>query len=210
MNTDFNDIILIAYSGHGYVACDIILSQSGNIIGYCDKSKKENNPYNLEYIGTEKEEKALNLIRDNNYFTAIGNNLLRSKVNAQVFNQTQVLPSNIIHKSATVSNTAQLGHGTMISGGCHINACAYIGDGVICNTQSVIEHECRIGNYVHIAPGAVLCGDVDIGAYTFVGARTVIKQGVRIGNNVTIGAGTVIIKDIPDYSTVVGNPQRYL
>ena len=44
----------------------------------------------------------------------------------------------------------------------------------------------------------------------FVGANAVVIQNVRIGNNVTIGAGAVILKDIPDGSTVVGNPQRFI
>lgn len=34
--------------------------------------------------------------------------------------------------------------------------------------------------------------------------------GVHIGNNVTIGAGAVVFTDIPDNSTVVGNPARIL
>ena len=36
------------------------------------------------------------------------------------------------------------------------------------------------------------------------------KNKVKIGKWCTIGAGTIVIKDIPDYSTVVGNPGRII
>lgn len=45
-----------------------------------------------------------------------------------------------------------------------------------------------IGDNVRIYTGAVVFG------------------GIHIGNNVTIGAGSVVLKDIPDGTTVVGNP----
>ena len=85
-----------------------------------------------------------------------------------------------------------------------------IGHGVVCNTSSTIDHECIIGDFSFIAPGAVLCGNVKVGRSTFIGANAVIRQGIIIGNNVIIGAGTVVIRDIPDNSTVIGNPARKL
>ena len=67
-----------------------------------------------------------------------------------------------------------------------INARAIIHDGVICNTASIIEHECELGKNVHIAPGAVLLGNVKIGDYSFVGANSVVLPHVKVGNNVII------------------------
>lgn len=55
---------------------------------------------------------------------------------------------------------------------------------------------------IHIQP--VLGDNVDIYA------NAVIFGGIRIGNNVKIGAGTVVNKDVPDNSTVVGNPMRII
>lgn len=204
------EIILIGYSGHAFVVCDILQSQNLIIGGYCDQEVKQINPYNLEYIGSERTKEAQDRIKNGKYFTAIGDNSIRSKVNQQLYKLLNIKATQAIHRQSIISPTAILSAGVMVSSGCIINACSVIGEGVICNTQSVIEHECHIGEYSHIAPGTILCGGVSVGSHTFIGARSVVKQGVKIGDNVTIGAGTVVICDIPDNSVVVGNPQRYL
>lgn len=41
-------------------------------------------------------------------------------------------------------------------------------------------------------------------------ANAVVIGGIHIGNNCNIGAGAVVTKDIPDNSTVVGNPMRII
>jgi len=96
----------------------------------------------------------------------------------------------------------------MIAANTTINPMVEIGNGVVCNTSSSIDHECIIGDFSFIAPCAVLCGNVKVGNNTFVGANAVIKQGVTIGNNVMIGAGAVVLKDVPDNVTVMGVPAQ--
>ncbi|MDB4505929.1 acetyltransferase [Saprospiraceae bacterium] len=207
---DKSQVVIIGYSGHSFVACDIFISQNISIEGYCEEKEKDFNPYNLIFLGKENADFALDKIKTTNYFTAIGNNKIRQEINTTIQNKINSFPINAIHKNASISTSANLGNGIMIGDGCIINACSTIGDGVICNTQAVIEHECIIGHYSHIAPGAVLCGNVKVGEQTFIGAKSVVREGVKIGNNVIIGAGTVIIKDIPDNSKVVGSPQRFI
>lgn len=41
-----------------------------------------------------------------------------------------------------------------------------------------------------------------------IGANTI--QSITIGNNCTVGGGSIIIKDIPENSTVVGNPGKII
>jgi sugar O-acyltransferase (sialic acid O-acetyltransferase NeuD family) len=207
---DNKSVIIIGYSGHGFVICDIFNSQNIQVVGYCEEIQKKFNPYNLTFLGQENCDFALDKIEETNYFTAIGNNQIRKKINETLQRKLKKTPINAVHCNASISKTANLGHGVMVGNASIINACSSIGDGVICNTLSIIEHECVIGAFSHVAPGAVLCGNVKVGTNTFIGANSVVREGVRIGNNVVIGAGSVIIKDISDNSKVVGNPQKYI
>ena len=49
-----------------------------------------------------------------------------------------------------------------------------------------------------------------IGDNVFIGANACIIGGIKIGNNVRIGAGAVVVKDVPDNTTVVAQPCRYI
>lgn len=202
--------VIIGYSGHAYVVLDIFKSQARSVIAYCDNKALEANPFSLAYWGSENEASVLEQLKAVDWFVAIGNNIIRKKVSQQLNKQGLHEATKAIHAQSVIGAQVKIGAGTMIAANVSINALAEIGDGVICNTGSIIEHECKIGNFAHIAPGAVLAGNVRIGAGTFLGANSVVKQGVTIGKNVTIGAGTVVIKDVPDHLTLVGNPQRII
>lgn len=201
-------VVLIGYSGHAFVICDIFRSIGVTPMGYFDNAAKILNPFSLKYMGSERTSKSMKLLKEIDYFVAIGDNNIRHKIIEVISDSISKMPINAIHKNASISSSVIIGKGTMVGDGAIINACAKIGNGVICNTQSVIEHECEIGDFSHIAPGAVLCGNVKVGTQTFIGARSVIKEGITIGDNVIIGAGTVVIRDIVSNSIVVGNPQK--
>lgn len=200
-------VAIVGYSGHAYVIIDIFLNAGRLVTAYCDSEEKTLNPYHLTYLGKESE--VINKLKNFDFFACVGHNGIREKIHT---NLSQFLgsPINAIHPSAVISASVKMGDGVMIAANATLNPLVEIGKGVICNTSTSIDHECIIGDFTHIAPGAVLCGNVKVGRSTFVGANAVVRQGVTIGNNVIIGAGTVVVKDIPDNSTVIGNPARKL
>lgn len=53
-------------------------------------------------------------------------------------------------------------------------------------------------------------GKISIGDRCWIGENVCILPNVNIGNDCIIGAGSVITKDIPPFSTVVGNPQKII
>jgi sugar O-acyltransferase (sialic acid O-acetyltransferase NeuD family) len=201
-------MILIGYSGHGFVAFGILSAAGKEVAGYCDVAEKEYNPFNLPYFGSENSEMGLRTIKEQGCFIAVGNNLLRKKIYEDL-QKNNVPAANAIHPSAVIDAFANIAlQGVMIAANVTINPLAKIGTGAICNTGCIIEHECMVGEFAHIGPGAVLCGNVKIGDGTFVGANAVIRQSITIGKNVTIGAGAVVVKDVPDGLTVTGVPAK--
>lgn len=201
-------MIIIGYSGHGFVVCGIINATGKKITGYCDSEEKQYNPFALQYFGKENSQTAIAAFKENDFFIAIGNNNIRQKVFDTLAEQG-LYPANAIHPSAVIDTSAKItSQGVMIAANVVINPLAKIGIAAICNTGCIVEHECVVGDFAHIGPGAVLCGNVKVGSNSFVGANAVVRQGVSIGNNVMIGAGAVVLKDVPDNVTVVGVPAK--
>ncbi|MBL0847837.1 MULTISPECIES: serine O-acetyltransferase [Mammaliicoccus] len=80
----------------------------------------------------------------------------------------------------------------------------------------VIGETCNIGNNVTIYQGVTLGGTgkergkrhPDIGDNVLIAAGAKVLGNIEVGSNVNIGANSVVLKDVPDYSTVVGIPGR--
>ncbi|RYG48618.1 MAG: acetyltransferase [Chitinophagaceae bacterium] len=201
-------MIIIGYSGHSFVACGILIACGKSVTAYCDFEEKNNNPYNLTFLGSENSEEGHEAIMNSEFFIGVGDNMIRQKVYDRL-SGFEKFPVNAIHPSAIISENAFLSkNGIMISAGAVINPLAKIGHAAICNTGCIVEHECVVESFAHIGPGAVLCGNVHVGTGSFVGAAAVIRQGVRIGAFATIGAGAVVLKDVADNEVVVGNPSK--
>lgn len=203
-------MILIGYSGHSYVINGILNALGMKVTGYCDNEEKKFNPFSLKYLYQETSEAGIKALTQEDFFIAIGNNKIRKNIynNLAIRN---LLPVNVIHPSALIDYSVSVAsHGVMIAPNVTINALARIGIGAICNTYSVIEHECVISDFAHIAPGAVLCGNVFVGENSFVGAKSVVRENIKIGSNVIIGAGSVVVKNVPDNVKIAGNPARIL
>lgn len=202
-----SEAVIIGYSGHSYVVLDMLVSSNFKIQGYCEVSQKLLNPYNLEYLGSERNPNVIDLIRKFAIFLGIGDNHIRSKIFKDLQGMGLNMPK-LIHDNAYVSEMTKIGVGTVIMPGSVINSCSIIGKCVVCNSASVIEHECQIDDFVHIAPGAVLAANVRVGKRSFIGANAVVIQGINIGSDVVVGAGAVVVNDIPNGAIVYGNPAR--
>ena len=199
-------VVLLGYSGHGFVVAEALLLQGFELIGYADSSKREKNPYRIPFLGDERRvdfdwsSQAL-------YALGVGNNEIREGLAKRVRSNRGRLVS-VIHPEASISKDLQLGNGSFIARNAAVNPLVKVGSNVILNTSCVIDHECIIEDNVHIAPGAVLAGNVKVGKGAFVGANCVVKEGVIIGERSVIGAGSVIISDVDAATIVVGNPGK--
>lgn len=141
--------------------------------------------------------------RDKSYICGIGDNAVRKQFGGKGL-------TTIIHPTAHIEQSAQIGAGTFVGPMAMAHVGAKIGRGAIINSGAIVEHHNVIGDWVHIAPNATLCGNVHVGEGAFVGAGAVVKPNLTIGKWAVVGCGAVVLADIPDGEVWVGNPARKL
>ena len=116
----------------------------------------------------------------------------------------------VSHPGATISTTAVVGEGTILSAGVIVQSDARIGRFCVLNTACTVDHDNVVGDSVSIGPGAHTAGRVTIRDEAFVGLGAVISNGVTVGRRATVGAGAVVVRDVAEGETVVGNPAKPL
>ena len=207
--SDKNEVVLVGYSGHGFVVAEAAIEAKHSPVFYTDIKRCALNPFELTYIGFDGDDDFPGWNKGYQFILGIGDNKIRESIALKLLARRETLLT-IIHPDSSLSKNIRIGSGVFISRHVSVNSFAEIGDFTILNTGAIIEHECKLGNAVHIAPGAVLAGNVEVGDRSFIGANAVVKQGVKIGKDVIVGAGSVVIADISDGKKLVGNPAKQI
>ena len=139
---------------------------------------------------------------------AIGHATTRLHWIQQLQNAGYQLPV-IIHPTAWVSPSAQIGPASVVFAQVAVQAQASIGTGTILNTGCSVDHDSQLANGAHLCPGSCLAGEVKVGARSSIGIGASVIQQVRIGSDVTVGAGAAGA-GCTNKVTVIGVPARVL
>ena len=195
-------------SGHGKVVADILLARKDlTFVGFVDDRAELQGTHVLgfpvfgnghwleEEIGKNRVTVAL----------GIGDNNIRRRLADKCLEWGAELAT-LVHPTASISASAQVGTGTVVMAQAAINPNARIGRGAVVNTGAVVEHDVVIGEYAHIAPNAMMGGGSSLGDFTFLAMNAVVLQCVTIGSNSIIGAGAVVVRNIPDHVVAFGVP----
>lgn len=202
-------IVVVGQGGHSKVIVDLLLSDRNHeIVGFLDDKYSEFRLIGHTYYGPiSSADKLFEHGDDVKFIIAIGDNKIRHSI-VQKLGLSHDYYITVIHKSAVISPTAKIGHGTVIMPNSVINADSQIGHHSIINTGSVIEHDSIVGNFSHVCPSATLTGTVHLGEGVYVGAGATIIPKIRVGEWAIIGAGATVITDIPSFTTAVGIPAK--
>jgi sugar O-acyltransferase (sialic acid O-acetyltransferase NeuD family) len=114
----------------------------------------------------------------------------------------------IVHPSAVICGDVRIGPGTVVFAGAVVQTGSYIGQNVIINTCTSVDHDCRIGDGAQLAPRVALGGRVKLGDISFIGIGASVINHIVIGRNCLIGAGAVVVRDVPHHSVAYGVPAR--
>lgn len=206
---DKESIVIYGGGGHAQVCIDLLKrTKTHKVIGALDDNIPVNTQIlNVPIIGNLMSVNTLAEKGLRNVILGIGgvlNNSVR-KENFLSLKKKGLYVPNLIHPSASVELSSDIGEGNQIMQGAIIGSNVKIGDNCIINSGTIISHNCIIGNNVHIAPGAVIAGGVTIKDDTVIGMGTTIFLGLTIGKNVVIHNGAHIFRDIEDHSIVKDN-----
>jgi sugar O-acyltransferase (sialic acid O-acetyltransferase NeuD family) len=116
----------------------------------------------------------------------------------------------IVHPSASVSRTAQIGRGSVVFPNVTITSGVRIGDHVMILPNSVISHDVVVGDFTCITGGVCISGGAEIGRSCYLGTNCAIIGDVRVGDLAMVGMGSVVLADVEPGVAVVGNPARLL
>lgn len=206
---DNKEAAIIGYSGHGLVVAEAAFHAGISLKYYINKHVALVDPFNLTYLGFERDVNFTGWGGKYEFILGIGDNKTREKLAGLIISNNGSILT-VVHPDASISKETTIGRGVFVARNVSLNILASVGDYAILNTGAVIDHECVLGTGVHIAPGAVLAGNVTIGDRAFIGANSVVKQGITIGKDAIIGAGSVVIRDIPNGGKFAGNPAKQI
>lgn len=201
-------------AGHAKVLASLIALHGGRVVALFDNNYEATPvlPNVPLYIGENGFKQWVNETQELNNtagLVAIGGQCGRDRITIQLlFKRHGMLLPSVVHPSATVCATAQLGAGTQIFAQAVVAAATRVGAACIVNHHASIDHECTLGDGVHVAPGGTLCGCITVGKNAMIGAGAVVLPHLVIGPDAVIGAGAVVTRNVDPGMVVVGNPAR--
>lgn len=200
-----NKLIIIGAGGHGKVVANIAMLNGYKEIYFLDDDTSKKYIGKYQIIGTTKD---INRYKNEyDFFIAIGDNEIRKKLTMLLLDN-DIKPVSLIHPSAVIDSTVQIGYGVVVMANSVVNADANLSRGVIVNTGATVDHDCSIGSYTHICPGVHIAGGVKIGSKVWVGIGTSVINNLSICNDCLIGAGSLVTKNILTKGTYFGCPVR--
>ena len=197
------EIVLIGGGEHAAIVAEIATLSGHRVKGYVAPDRSENLS-GLEYLGDDDALTAYQSVEWVLAIGATGPTTARRQIHAGLDQQATF--ATLVHPSAVVSSSAQLGAGVVIGASAVVQTGASIGDHVILGTGSVVEHDVTVGDHSVIGPSVTVGGGASIGSGVFVGMHAAIRDHVEIGDLALVGMGSIVTRSVLPQRTVMGRP----
>lgn len=102
----------------------------------------------------------------------------------------------------------QVGENTFIMEDNTIMPFCKIGNNVLVWVNSILAHHMIIKDHVTITSHCAIGGNVVIDEMAFIGLNSSIKDNVKIGKGAVIGTAANVVKDVENYTLMIGNPAK--
>lgn len=143
------------------------------------------------------------------FYIGIGDNKIRANIFNKAKNEGLSLPV-CLGPNAFIADTAKIGQGSFIGAGCVVMTGAVVGENVIVNTFTSVDHDCLVGDHSQLTAGITLGGETVIGKNCFFGVKAATIPGMKIGDNVQVMAGSLITKSFENNVVIGGYPSKII
>lgn len=155
------------------------------------------------FVNLEKD-----FVSGKKFIVAIGNNKVRQEMMDRIISLDGLLPS-IIHPSAIISQSAQIGEGSYIQANVVVWSYTTIGKYNIISPNVVVAHHTTTGEACLISTLSGVGASIIIEDRVFIGMGSTIVTGVKtIKADSLVGAGAVVIRDIDITGVYAGVPAK--
>ena len=113
-------------------------------------------------------------------------------------NELGVVQPPLIHPSAHVADSAEIGAGTTILARASVGPLSHIGENCILTQSSVVTHHCQLGDHVVLAPNATLAAGVTVGDAVTIGMGVTVYHDLTIGRRSVIVNGIAVMQNVPE------------
>ena len=200
-----SDLLIFGAGGHAKTVMDLAHLCGWHIYAFVDRVPTIKSFMGIPVVAETE-------IEGGEFFAAIaiGDNYLRSQVAKRLVERIPLVqfPS-LVHPSATVSASAQVGPGTSVHVGAYLGPSVRTGRFCLVNSLVSIEHDSRVEDFVSLGPQATLAGGSVVGTFSHVGMNSAVAQGVTIGPDVVIGASSYVRENISPECTAFGAPAKH-
>ncbi|HZZ26614.1 MAG TPA: acetyltransferase [Pirellulales bacterium] len=116
----------------------------------------------------------------------------------------------LIHPTAFIDSTAELGEGCIIYPFATIMNEARIEDFVMMNIYSSAGHDTQIGQYCNLSPYATMNGFSVLDDDVFLGTHASVLAYNRVGRGSKVSANSVVTQNVGPSTLVFGVPGRHM
>jgi sugar O-acyltransferase (sialic acid O-acetyltransferase NeuD family) len=182
-----------------------------DVVGYadCDSTKQGTCHAGRAVLGTIEDVARDSDGRELWFFCAIGDNDSRAKMvrRAEKFGWK---PATLVHPSAVLASSAEIGPGTYVGPAAVISFNAKIGAHVIIDVHVSVGHDAVVKDFSAVFPGARITGRCRLGEHSMVGSNATLLPGTIVGNHAVVGAGSLAHGSVEPDTTIFGIPARVI
>ena len=116
----------------------------------------------------------------------------------------------LIHPTAVIPSSVDVGVGSVIHALCVSTGWATIGANVAMMPGVIMTHDDNIEDCATVAAGVRRAGGVSVGSSAYLGSGVLVRENLRIGACSLVGMGSVVTRSVPDGEVWMGSPARFV